>query len=63
MNFFTTYTGDVYIDVRSAVPAGSPNHKYIVEVWPTTIPVWNALNFEAEPNDAPPQADLISRPA
>ena len=62
VNFFTTYTGDVYIDVRSAVPAGSPNHKYIVEVWPTTIPVWNALNFEAEPNDAPPQADPISLP-
>lgn len=62
VNFLTTYTGDIYIQVRSVVPAGSPNHKYIVEVWPTTIPVWEAPNLETEPNDGAPLADPIALP-
>jgi hypothetical protein len=62
VNFFSTYTGDIYIQVRSSVPVGSSNHKYIVEVWPTTIPVWEAPNIETEPNDGAPLADPIVLP-
>ena len=36
VNVTATYTG-VLIAVSSAVPAGSPTHTYLVEVWPTTI--------------------------
>lgn len=62
VNFLTSYTGDIYIQVRSSAPVGSANHKYIVEVWPTTIPVWEAPNLESEPNDSAGLADPIVLP-
>lgn len=62
VNLLTPYTGDIYIQVRSAAPVGSPNHSYIVEVWPTTIPVWEPVNLESEPNDDAVLADPIVLP-
>ena len=62
VNMVTSYTGEIYIAVMADVPAGSPAHRYIVEVWPTTIPIFNPANYETEPNDIAVLADPITLP-
>ncbi|MBK6429106.1 MAG: PPC domain-containing protein [Blastocatellia bacterium] len=57
-----TYTGDMFLVVWSLVPAGSPAHKYILEVWPTTVPIFDSSNVETELNDTTSAADPITLP-
>ena len=62
VNITPTYTGDIFLVVWSLVPAGSPAHRYIVEVWPTTVPIFDSSNIETELNDTTATADQITLP-
>jgi len=62
INITATYTGEAFIAVTSAVPAGGPAYTYLIEVWPTLSPIFTPASIETEPNDVAALADPIALP-